>query len=84
MSGAAEIGSVQILCYAQRGERSVQTGGASVQIYAPPHYALVMVCLRVWYYYSYIGVGMIFDCRRFIPAPINALFKYLLCMILMH
>ena len=44
---AEEIkGSVHILYYAQRGERSVQTGGASVQIYAPTHNALVGVDVR--------------------------------------
>ena len=51
MSGAAEIGSVQILCYARRGERSVQTaGGASVQIYAPPLRPRMMFWRAYLYY----------------------------------
>ena len=36
MSGAAERGSVHILYYAQRGERSVQTGGSECSNIRPP------------------------------------------------
>ena len=73
MSGAAEIGSVQILCYAQRGERSVQTGGSECSNIRPPitpsyggspGMAILLLCMYI-FLYVYIWarkwVDFIFD-----------------------